>query len=426
MALSSLLPIRRLSISSLPRAVSKRQPAPSCTRGIGEGQSLAPTRRVTCASPARTSRWASSYERTKRSQLLRSATSSPDETSCRASGPRMASMAVLSAVFTASTRAVTAASGEGKRCCLTPAAKVDRVQARMSPRPMLVTIQELTREADGIGGVRLMTASPCLEPRRRAAAVPVALTGPGRSEPEADSAEPLWPADGRERSRVGARYEGRERAERWSVGSHDRVHRGHEHHRRSRSPETFRAPGAVRATAQVTGEQSPRVAHSRAEPALAQDEPALERLDETARPAAALVPGAREQPNLAALGPDQSVPAAIVRAPRAVIRFARAALGPDRRASALHWSAAPVLDPRVPALCVPALRVPARFARGRAPATPYPPVSARPRAAGWTHHDSRHLSGERHCAPRRTGCPPRARPSPARARHAAPPHSPPR
>src|SRR5437016_623626 len=282
MALSSFLPIRRLSISSLPRAVSKRQPAPSCTRGIGEGQSLAPTRRVTCASPARTSRWASSYERTKRSRLLRSATSSPEETRRRASGPRMASMAVLSAVFTASTSAVTAASGEGKRCCLTPAAKVDRVQARTSPRPMLVTIQELAREADGIGGVRLMTASPCLEPRRRA-----------------------------------------------------------------RSPEPFRAPGAVRATAQVTGEQSPRVAHSRAEPALAQDEPALERLDEAARPAAALVPGAREQPNLAALAPDQSVPAAIVRAPRAVIRFARAALGPDRRASAPHRSAAPVLDPRV-------------------------------------------------------------------------------
>jgi hypothetical protein len=29
------------------------------------------------------------------------------------------------------------------------------------------------------------------EPRRRAAAVPVALTGRGRSEPETDSAEPL-------------------------------------------------------------------------------------------------------------------------------------------------------------------------------------------------------------------------------------------
>src|SRR5207244_8366906 len=119
-------------------------------------------------------------------------------------GPRMASMAVLSAVFTASTSAVTAASGEGNRCCLTPAAKVDRVKARTSPRPMLAAIQELTREPDGIGGVRLMTASPCPEPRRRAAAVPVALMGRGRSEPEADSAEPLWPEDGRERSRVGA------------------------------------------------------------------------------------------------------------------------------------------------------------------------------------------------------------------------------
>src|SRR5207244_2306311 len=425
MALSSFLPIRRLSISSLPRAVSKRQPAPSCTRGIGEGQSLAPTRMVICASTSRTIRLASSYERTKRSRLLRSATSSPDETRGRASGPRMASMAVLSAVFTASTSAVTAASGEGERCCLMPAAKVDRAKARTSPRPVLVAIQELTREPDGIGRVRLMTAPPCVQPGRRAAAVAMALAGGGRSEPEADAAEPLWPEDGRERARVAAPYEGRERAGRWSVGSHDRVHRGHEHHRRSRSPETFRAPGAVRAsaqaTAQVTGEQSPRVAHSRVEPALAQDEPSLERLDEAARPAAALVPGAREQPNLAALAPAQSVPAAIVRGPRAVIRFARAALGPDRRASAPHRSAAPVLDPRVPAL-----RVPARLARVRPPATPYPPGSHPPPAARSTHHDSRHLSGERRCAPRRTGCPPRARPSPARARHAAPPHSPPR
>ncbi|HWN90346.1 MAG TPA: hypothetical protein VNQ15_03015, partial [Verrucomicrobiae bacterium] len=75
---------------------------------------------------------------------------------------------------------------------------------------MLVAIQELAREENRIGGVRLTTASPYLE-RRRAAAAREDLRGRGRWDPEADSAEPLLPADGLEGSWVEARDEGRER-----------------------------------------------------------------------------------------------------------------------------------------------------------------------------------------------------------------------
>src|SRR5437879_5689225 len=200
----------------------------------------------------------------------------------------MASIAVLSAAFTASTSAVTAASGDGKRCCLTPAAKVDRAKIKTRPRPTLVAIQELAREENRVCRVRLTTASPYLE-RRRAAAAPEDLRRPGHWDQEADSAEPPQPADGLEGSRVEARDEGRERAGRWPVGSHDRVHRGHEHHRHCSSPETFRAPVAVRATVQVTGEQSPRVAPSRAENALPQDETGIEHLEVTSRQAVAHV-----------------------------------------------------------------------------------------------------------------------------------------
>ena len=51
MAWSSFRPMRRLTISSFPAFVSKRQTGPSGTRGIGNGKSSGPTKSTTFPPP---------------------------------------------------------------------------------------------------------------------------------------------------------------------------------------------------------------------------------------------------------------------------------------------------------------------------------------------------------------------------------------
>ena len=60
MVASSFAPMRRVRISSLPAAVSKRQPLSVFTSGIGSGQSSLPVSRTIRSSPDGTSLCASS------------------------------------------------------------------------------------------------------------------------------------------------------------------------------------------------------------------------------------------------------------------------------------------------------------------------------------------------------------------------------
>src|SRR5262245_51784112 len=107
---SSLRPIRRLSTSSFPSFVSKRQPAFSFTMGIGKIHSSLPTTSSAISSPDFISLFASPYDFRKRSRSALSAAASPELTIPFASGPRMASTAFWSPA--AATRAFTASSGE--------------------------------------------------------------------------------------------------------------------------------------------------------------------------------------------------------------------------------------------------------------------------------------------------------------------------
>src|SRR6266478_977099 len=119
----SLRPIRLNRISFLPASVSKYHELPLLTRGRGVGQFLAPMYKTIVPSGSFTKRCISCYLCTKLARLLASSVSSPDETICFPSGPRISSITFSSLLCTAVTNALLASSGDENvfcpRCCPT-------------------------------------------------------------------------------------------------------------------------------------------------------------------------------------------------------------------------------------------------------------------------------------------------------------------
>jgi hypothetical protein len=96
-----------------------RQRSPSFTSGIGNGQSS--PMRMTVVLPEASSLLAVSYHCTNCARACRSATGSPEETSDRASLPRIVSSAFVSSARSAVTNACAASSAEANRLGATTA-----------------------------------------------------------------------------------------------------------------------------------------------------------------------------------------------------------------------------------------------------------------------------------------------------------------
>src|SRR5579862_503070 len=109
--------MRRLTISSSPAVSSKRQPSSSCTSGMGNGQSSAPTSSVVRLS-AFTSLWDWLYASTKRAPAARSATGSPESINEVAPEPNRSNSDFGSPLLTASASAWAASSAVAKCFCL--------------------------------------------------------------------------------------------------------------------------------------------------------------------------------------------------------------------------------------------------------------------------------------------------------------------
>src|SRR5208337_1733272 len=109
---SSFRPIRMYKISFLPASVSKYHELPLFTSGMGVGQFLAPIYKVVVPSGSLTRRCISRYFCTKLARFWASSVSSPEETICSPSGPRISSIALSSLLCTAVTSALLASSGD--------------------------------------------------------------------------------------------------------------------------------------------------------------------------------------------------------------------------------------------------------------------------------------------------------------------------
>src|SRR5271165_2284566 len=108
----SFRPIRLYKISFLPASVSKYHELPLLTSSTGVGQFFAPIYKVVAPSGSLTRRCISRYFCTKLARLWASSVSSPEETICLPSGPRISSIALSSLLCTAVTSALLAASGD--------------------------------------------------------------------------------------------------------------------------------------------------------------------------------------------------------------------------------------------------------------------------------------------------------------------------
>src|ERR1035438_6011894 len=135
MAPSSLAPMRRLRISSLPAPVSKSH-RPSClTRGMGKGQPSAPSCSSCLESDAAT-RLTFSLTRFMNSSCSAAASTTSTDTRACPAGPKIACRALVSLASTAALRASTAASGETNRS--SPAAM--RVPGKSNKREMSTSL----------------------------------------------------------------------------------------------------------------------------------------------------------------------------------------------------------------------------------------------------------------------------------------------
>ncbi len=117
MVLSSFLPIRRLISSSFPFFVSKDHFPLFFTIGIGKGQSSAPNCRTTRVSPSGIRAFFVSYALMNCSFAALSCTASPEDRISFPPGPKMLFKALVLSVFNASTKALTACSGDTKVFC---------------------------------------------------------------------------------------------------------------------------------------------------------------------------------------------------------------------------------------------------------------------------------------------------------------------
>ncbi len=129
MAASSLRPMRRMRISSLPARVSKTQPWPVRTSGIGRVQPLLSSRRATL-SPSLTIRrpCAQASKKARRS----SAESLSSGSSLSELMPRMARTSASSLRATLSTKASAATSGETNVLCVPAPAGTESASANSS------------------------------------------------------------------------------------------------------------------------------------------------------------------------------------------------------------------------------------------------------------------------------------------------------
>ena len=114
MVVSSFSPMRRLSTSSNPASVLKRQPASVLTNGIGNGHASYPTTIVTEPSSFTRKRWRSSaiLARRPRSSWSRATSAVPIRSRCLA--PKISSNGAFSPVLRAATNAFAASSGVSK------------------------------------------------------------------------------------------------------------------------------------------------------------------------------------------------------------------------------------------------------------------------------------------------------------------------
>src|SRR5208282_3226174 len=112
MADISFRPTRRYKISFLPASVSKYQELPLCINGMGVGQFSAPIIRQVVPSGSFLRRCISRYFCTKFARLWASSTSSPDETTCFPSAPRISTRAFSSLLSSTATSASLASSGD--------------------------------------------------------------------------------------------------------------------------------------------------------------------------------------------------------------------------------------------------------------------------------------------------------------------------
>src|SRR5208337_1215681 len=108
----SFRPIRLYKISFLPASVSKYHELPLLTSGTGVGQFFAPIYKVVAPSGSLTRRCISRYFCTKLARLWASSVSSPEETICSPSAPRISSIVLSSLLCTAVTSALLASSGD--------------------------------------------------------------------------------------------------------------------------------------------------------------------------------------------------------------------------------------------------------------------------------------------------------------------------
>src|SRR5258708_2557322 len=108
----SLRPIRLNRISFLPASVSKYHELLLLTRGIGVGQFFAPIYKTIVPSGSFTKRCISWYLSTKLARFWASSVSSPEETICFPSGPRILSIPFSSLFRAAATSALLASSGD--------------------------------------------------------------------------------------------------------------------------------------------------------------------------------------------------------------------------------------------------------------------------------------------------------------------------